>query len=268
MPELELRAALDQLAEAELILRREMAPGLSYAFKHGLVQDAAYQSLLKSRRQQLHARIAEALEARFEQTAASEPELLAHHFRQAELLEQAVPYTIRAGDLASKGFAFVEARAGYHEALDLAHALPPSEQASRFQIRATLKLANVAIGPKERVWFIDWSMTIRAPVAVELGWFLVSNSGSLPKAPDLSWLREARSYSLPDHSRVLRPKVMPPYMYTDRTRGDVDIQLDGSFSVPVTLYNDKPGIYTIAAWIKRKSSEKAFPATEVCVRAE
>lgn len=91
---------------------------------------------------------------------------------------------------------------------------------------------------------------------------------SLPKPPDLSWLREPRSYALPNHSRTLRPKVMPPYMYADRTRGDVDVELDGSFSVPVTLYNSKPGIYTIVAWIKRRSSEKAFPATEVCIRAE
>ncbi len=90
----------------------------------------------------------------------------------------------------------------------------------------------------------------------------------LPKPPELSWLSEQRSYALPDHSRNLRPKVQPPYTYADRTRGEVDMQLDGSFRVPVTLFHDKPGIYTIVAWVKRKSSEKAFPATEVCVRAE
>lgn len=90
----------------------------------------------------------------------------------------------------------------------------------------------------------------------------------LPKPPEMDWLRQARSYSLPDHSRVLRPKVTPPYTYTDRTIGEIDMNLDGSFSAPVKLYNDKPGIYTIVAWIKRKSSEKAFPATEVCIRAE
>ena len=102
-----------------------------------------------ARRQQLHARIAEVVETRFGQTTESEPGLLAHHYRQAGLLERAVPYTIRAGDLASKGFAFVEARARYQEALELARALPPSEQASRFQIRATLKLANVASNRKQ-----------------------------------------------------------------------------------------------------------------------
>lgn len=90
----------------------------------------------------------------------------------------------------------------------------------------------------------------------------------LPKPPELSWLREARSYALPDNSKALRPRVPPPYMYSDRTQGDIDIDLDGSFSVPVSLFNDKPGIYTIVTWIRRKNSEKAFPATEVCIRAE
>lgn len=89
----------------------------------------------------------------------------------------------------------------------------------------------------------------------------------LPKAPEMSWLNEARSYELPHSSKVLRPKVMPPFMYMDRTRGDVDVDLDGNFSVPVTFFHDKPGIYTIVAWLKRGSG-KAFPATEVCIRAE
>lgn len=87
----------------------------------------------------------------------------------------------------------------------------------------------------------------------------------LPKTPELSWLQEPRSYGLPDHSKVLRPKVAPPYMYTDRTRGEIDVEPDGSFSVPVTMFNDKPGIYTIVTWLKRGFG-KAFPATEVCIQ--
>ncbi|HZI60475.1 MAG TPA: CAP domain-containing protein [Pyrinomonadaceae bacterium] len=87
----------------------------------------------------------------------------------------------------------------------------------------------------------------------------------LPKAPEMSWLNEARSYELPHNSKMLRPKVTPPFMYMDRTRGDVDVDLDGNFSVPVTLLHDKPGIYTIVAWLK-PGSGKAFPATEVCIQ--
>jgi len=90
----------------------------------------------------------------------------------------------------------------------------------------------------------------------------------LPKPPESSWLKDARSYELPHDSKVLRPKVPPPYTYTDRSTGDVNVGLDGSFSVPVKLYHDKPGIYTLVAWIKPNRSGKAFPATEVCIRAE
>lgn len=89
----------------------------------------------------------------------------------------------------------------------------------------------------------------------------------LPKTPEMSWLQEPRSYGLPDESKVLRPKVMPPFIYTDRTRGDIDVEPDGSFSVPITLFNDKPGIYTIVTWIRRGSA-KAFPATEVCIQTD
>ena len=90
----------------------------------------------------------------------------------------------------------------------------------------------------------------------------------LPNAPELSWLNQPRSYQLPDHPKILRPRVMPPYMYPDRTRGDVEVDVGGSFSVPVTLFHDKPGIYTLVAWLKPNRAGKAFPATEVCIRAE
>ncbi len=142
-PEDQLQGALDQLVASELVFRRGGPPAATYSFKHALVQDVAYQSLLKSRRQQLHARIAAVLEGRFEEKAHREPELLARHYREAGLLENAIPYATRAGDVAFDRFAFVEARARYQEAVDMAQALPPSEQASRFQLQAMLKLAHI-----------------------------------------------------------------------------------------------------------------------------
>jgi uncharacterized protein YkwD len=90
----------------------------------------------------------------------------------------------------------------------------------------------------------------------------------VPKAPELSWLREPRPYAFPKVVKVLRPKLPPPYMYTDRNSGVVDVSLDGSFSAPVRLFKDKPGIYTIVAWIKSSREAKAFPATEVCIRTD
>jgi tetratricopeptide (TPR) repeat protein len=137
-----LQDSLDQLIASELIFRRGAPTAATYVFKHALVQDAAYHSLLKSRRRHLHARIAAVLETRVE-NAQREPELLAHHYRQAGLLENAIPYATQAGDVAFGRFAFVEARARYQETMDMAEALPPSEQAGRLQIRAMLKLAHI-----------------------------------------------------------------------------------------------------------------------------
>ncbi len=96
-PEAELQAALDQLVASELVFRRGTPPEATYSFKHALVQDAAYGTLLKSRRQQLHARIAQVLEEQFPETAETQPELLAHHCTQAGLVEQAVDYWHKAG---------------------------------------------------------------------------------------------------------------------------------------------------------------------------
>jgi uncharacterized protein YkwD len=89
----------------------------------------------------------------------------------------------------------------------------------------------------------------------------------LPQTPELSWLREPRSYALPTESRVLWPKLVPPLHYADKSAGVVRLEMDGSFSTPVTLYGHKRGIYTIVTWIKHQNDDKPFPATEVCVRA-
>jgi uncharacterized protein YkwD len=89
----------------------------------------------------------------------------------------------------------------------------------------------------------------------------------LPTPPELSWLRQPRSYALPEESRVLRPKVPPPYVYADRQPGVVEIALDGKFTAPIKLFKNEPGVYTIVTWITRGASGKPFPATEVCIEA-
>jgi class 3 adenylate cyclase/tetratricopeptide (TPR) repeat protein len=139
-----LNHAIEQLVDAELIYRRGIPPDAIYEFKHALVQDAAYNSLLQRNRRQIHRRIGETLERRFPEEATTKPELLAHHFREAGLPANAFQYAIRAGDAAVARYAAPEARGRFQEALDMAHSLPPSENASRAQIKATLKLASVA----------------------------------------------------------------------------------------------------------------------------
>jgi uncharacterized protein YkwD len=90
----------------------------------------------------------------------------------------------------------------------------------------------------------------------------------LPTRPEMSWLRQAHSYSLPNESKVLRPSVPPPFIYSDGTAGVVETAIDGGFRVPVKLYKQKPGIYTVVVWITSGRSEDAFPATAVCIRGE
>jgi len=81
-----------------------LPPQVRYLFKHALVQDTAYQSLLKSTRQQYHQRIAQVLEARFVETVETRPELVAHHYTEAGLIEHALPYWQRAGQRAAQQF--------------------------------------------------------------------------------------------------------------------------------------------------------------------
>ena len=117
-----LKAALAQLEDSELVFRSGEAPAALYTFKHALVQDTAYESLLRSRRQILHRRIAETLRERFATVVDAEPELLAHHFTRAGLAEPAVEYWGKAGDLALRRSAFKEAIAHLGKAIEMADA--------------------------------------------------------------------------------------------------------------------------------------------------
>src|SRR5262249_31782627 len=104
-----LQRELGRLVEAELLYQRGVPPQATYVFKHALIQDAAYESLLKSPRQQYHQRIAQVLAAQFPETVATQPELLAHHYTEAGLTAQAIAYWQRAGQRASERSAHLEA---------------------------------------------------------------------------------------------------------------------------------------------------------------
>ncbi|MGH6904542.1 MAG: AAA family ATPase, partial [Geminicoccaceae bacterium] len=145
-PETELQSALDQLVASELVFRRGSPPEATYSFKHALVQDAAYQSLLKSKRQQLHARIAEAVEQQFPDTAKTRPELLAHHSAEAGLVEKAVSYWERAARQSAERSAMAEAVVQSRNGLDLLGRLPDDAGRSRkeLELQGILAAALVA----------------------------------------------------------------------------------------------------------------------------
>ena len=122
--DLALTAALGQLEEAELLLRRGTPPEASYSFKHALVQEAAYESLLKSRRQLLHKQIGDVLRDKFPMIAETEPEVVAYHFTEAGLSEVALEWWGKAGKQALKRSAYSEAIAHFGKAVAISDELP------------------------------------------------------------------------------------------------------------------------------------------------
>jgi hypothetical protein len=90
----------------------------------------------------------------------------------------------------------------------------------------------------------------------------------LPTPPDKAWLRIARPYGLPDEHDSYLPKLPQNYFYQDGSRGSIELRSSGRFRVPILLSRKTPGIYTAVVWVARSAKEPAFPATQVCVRAE
>jgi class 3 adenylate cyclase len=147
MPEAELSEALDRLVESGLVFRRGSPPEAIYTFKHALVQDAAYDSLLKAKRQELHAAIASAILTRMPEKHAEEPELLAQHYTAAGMDAEAIPLWRRAGEKALASMALTEAIAHLESALRLNQALPPSggREVQELELRALLGTAWMAL---------------------------------------------------------------------------------------------------------------------------
>ena len=140
----DLERALVKLGSAGIIFPEGRGLEQGYAFKHALVRDAAYDSLLMSRRRDLHERIARALEDRFPELAANEPELLAYHFGEAGLTQQACDYRLRAGDLELTRSAYKEAIAHFSVGLKLAETLADADGMRR-QLAFLLKLGPLHI---------------------------------------------------------------------------------------------------------------------------
>jgi class 3 adenylate cyclase/tetratricopeptide (TPR) repeat protein len=137
-----LQTTLERLAEADILLVQGLPPEAEYRFKHALIQDAAYENLLKSRRQGLHRRTAEVLRDQFADTAAAEPALLAHHFAQAGLSEAAIEWWGKAGQRSLAQSALVEAAEQLKRALDQIATLPATPALRREEIKLEVAFAN------------------------------------------------------------------------------------------------------------------------------
>jgi predicted ATPase len=143
-----LQRGLHQLVEAEFLYQQGLPPQAMYVFKHALIQEAAYQSLLKSTRQQYHQRIAQVLEARFPETCETQPELLAHHYTEAGLVAQAIPYWQRAGQRAIERSANVEAISHLSKGLELLMTLPDTAERTQHELAFLTTLGPALMATK------------------------------------------------------------------------------------------------------------------------
>ena len=149
-PELELQSALDRLIEAGLLFRQGAPPDASYLFKHALVQDAAYGTLLRERRRALHARIADAIEESFADIAENQPELLAKHCAEAGSDERAIKYWRTAGEKAVRRASNREAIGHFRQALALNEKQAPDEDRSLTEARPVCTPQKVAMEESTR----------------------------------------------------------------------------------------------------------------------
>ncbi len=137
-----LQKALSRLVEAELMYQRGLPPQSRYIFKHALIQDAAYQSLLKSTRRHYHQQIAHVLEEQFAELKETQPELLAHHYTEAGLAEQAIPYWQQAGQKAIQRSAYTEAINHLTKGLELLKTLPDGPEHVQQELALQISLST------------------------------------------------------------------------------------------------------------------------------
>ena len=161
-----LRHGLARLVDAEILFARGEPPAATYTFKHALIQETAYGSLLKRTRHQLHARVAQVLEERFTERVASEPEVIARHYDQAGLTAPAIAHYQRAGERATQRSANEEAIGHLRRALDLVATLP--ETPERHQRELGLQMA------------------LGAPLAAARGWAHPENKRTYARARELA----------------------------------------------------------------------------------
>ena len=148
LDEPQLQDELAKLVAGEILFQRGRPPQCNYQFKHALLQEAAYQSLLKKKRQRFHQQIAEVLQARFPETAETQPELLAHHWTEADQASAAIPYWLQAGLRSQRRSANREAIEHFRRGLQLLATLPPGPQRDQQELDFLMPLGVVLMAAK------------------------------------------------------------------------------------------------------------------------
>lgn len=226
-PEADLRAGLDRLTAAELVFCRGVPPNASYMFKHALVQDAAYGTLLRGRRQDLHGRAADALLAN-NQSRDSEPEIVAHHLQNAARPDEAVTFWRIAGDAAARQSADREAAEHFRRALGLVETWPDAPKRRRVELTVLSQLASSLMSAH------GWSAPEVGEVverAAEVGRRLESATDIAPSVANLWFFNTARGR----HDRAM--EISTDVMRIARETGDSDVLLQAHHCAMASHFN-------------------------------
>ncbi len=191
-----LDRALLLLVEAEILLQKGSGTAAVYTFRHALLQDAAYASLLRSRRQELHGRIGEALDARFSEIGALNPEVLAYHFTEAGRAESAIHWWHRAGQMAIRRSADLEATVHLRTAIELVAKLPEGPSRDRLEIDLRCDLNGPLFG-------VQGFTSVEAEANGERAWELCERGGGGEKAFLVQWGRSQSALTRGDMTRAL-----------------------------------------------------------------
>ena len=181
-------------------------PQATYTFKHALIQDVAYQSLLRSTRQQHHQRIAQALEAQFPETVATQPELVAQHYTAAGCPEPAVRYWQRAGDRAGDRSAHLEAISHFTTGIEVLQTLPETPQRTQDAVTLYLALGAASRSPRHAAPEVEHAYTQAYTLCQQVG-----------ETPELAPVLYGLYRFLPSTSSYTRRASSEPGCYAWRT---------------------------------------------------
>ena len=219
-----VQRGLHQLVEAEFLYQQGLPPQATYVFKHALIQDAAYQSLLRRTRQQYHQRIAQILEARFAEVVETQPELLAHHYTAAGVPTQAVPYWSRAGERALTHSAHQEAVSHFTTGIGLLPTLPQTpawtQQAVTLHsgLGAALLVSKGQAAPEVASAYTQ-ARTLCQHVGRRPSWSLscLGSGGFISFVPSCTQPRSSETRSYAWRNQLLPLRVLPwPTMLSGR----------------------------------------------------
>jgi predicted ATPase/class 3 adenylate cyclase len=223
----DLGSALDRLVRAGLLFRQGVAPHETYLFKHALVQDAAYETLLRSRRQDLHGRIAMEIETQFAEIGEQRPELLAHHATQAGLIERAVVQWGKAGRKSVSRSAMVEAVSQLRRGLELVPALSDTPERQRLELELQSALGGALVASRGIAAPETGSAYARARVLCEQ----LGDSVSL-----IPVLSGQISHHFGRAEYALAQKTAEDLLHLAQSRGDTASELVGSRSMGLNLH--------------------------------